>query len=455
MEVAEGRELTAVEHALDAFATGLDHLVKVVEDGGLDAHDDAGLVGFLRAFEQTRNRMSLVDHRVVADGVARGLPDRLTQPSMVGVLASVLRLSRAEASRRVRAAAAVGVRVSMTGVALAPVRSVLAAAQREGVVSPEQVAVVERALASVDRPGFDPADIAAGEELLVGFAATFGPKQLADLADQVVAHIDPDGTRPEEDLAADRRHLGLRRTREGMYVGELRLSGEVGAKLTAILSPLAKPRVETVQGPDGRPVELRDERHYGQRMHDALGEVCDRLLHAGDLPASGGTPTSLIVTIDWEDLLARSGYGVTSDGTLLPVADVLRAAGEAEIVPVVLTASGEVLAVGRSRRVATATQTLALIARDGGCSFPGCEHPAEWCERHHIVAWIDGGETNLDNLTLLCRYHHHNFAQRGWTCELNQHRLPAWRPPRWVDPTQRLIINTRITTAHTARHLRR
>ena len=44
---------------------------------------------------------------------------------------------------------------------------------------------------------------------------------------------------------------------------------------------------------------------------------------------------------------------------------------------------------------------MALIARDAGCSFPGCTHPPQWCDRHHILDWILGGLTDLDNLTLL------------------------------------------------------
>ena len=43
--------------------------------------------------------------------------------------------------------------------------------------------------------------------------------------------------------------------------------------------------------------------------------------------------------------------------------------------------------------------------------------------------------TNLNNLTLLCRYHHHNFAARGWTCRINAHGLPEWTPPRWSTAT--------------------
>ncbi len=164
----------------------------------------------------------------------------------------------------------------------------------------------------------------------------------------------------------------------------------------------------------------------------------------------GGTPATVIVTIDYDDLTDRLGYGTTTDGTLLSAADVLKLATEAEIIPAVLSHTGAVLELGRTRRIATHTQTHALIARDRGCSFPGCGRAPEWCERHHIKEWVDGGLTDLDNLTLLCRYHHHNFANRGWTCHLNTDRLPEWRPPRWVDRDQKPLLNSRITAQLTA-----
>jgi len=173
------------------------------------------------------------------------------------------------------------------------------------------------------------------------------------------------------------------------------------------------------------------------------------VLRAGELPNSGGIPATVVVTIDEENLRTRTGSGTTSDGSRLSVREVLALAGQAEIIPTVLAKSGAVLTLGRSRRIASRTQTLALIARDGGCSFPGCAHPPEWCERHHLRAWVEGGRTDLDNLTLLCRYHHHNFASRGWVCRLNLDGLPEWVPPRHVDPDQRPLVNTRIQAALT------
>ncbi|HEY5979768.1 MAG TPA: hypothetical protein VIT41_09045 [Microlunatus sp.] len=42
-----------------------------------------------------------------------------------------------------------------------------------------------------------------------------------------------------------------------------------------------------------------------------------------------------------------------------------------------------------------------------------------------MIAWYDGGDTNLANLTLLCSYHHHQFAQGGWQCRINGDGPPS------------------------------
>jgi hypothetical protein len=51
-------------------------------------------------------------------------------------------------------------------------------------------------------------------------------------------------------------------------------------------------------------------------------------------------------------------------------------------------------------------QRRALNTRDHTCVEPGCTVPAEWCDAHHRVHWIDGGATDLSNLELRCRRHH-------------------------------------------------
>ncbi len=74
-------------------------------------------------------------------------------------------------------------------------------------------------------------------------------------------------------------------------------------------------------------------------------------------------------------------------------------AGQADLFFAAVTANRVPLRLGRSRRIATPGQTMALIARDHGCSFPGCATPPEYCDRHHITGWIDGGTTDLDKVT--------------------------------------------------------
>jgi Domain of unknown function (DUF222)/HNH endonuclease len=158
-----------------------------------------------------------------------------------------------------------------------------------------------------------------------------------------------------------------------------------------------------------------------------------------------------MVTVQVDDLLARAGIAETTEGTQLSSDQLLRIADEAEIWPTILDRNGVPLALGRTRRIASRGQTMALIAREGGCSFPGCDHPPQWCDRHHIIDWIDGGPTDLDNLTLLCRYHHTHFLQKGWSCRMNADGLPEWIPPRWIDPEQRPQLQTRIRRLHAQR----
>jgi hypothetical protein len=105
-----------------------------------------------------------------------------------------------------------------------------------------------------------------------------------------------------------------------------------------------------------------------------------------------------------------------------------RLADEAELALMLTDGHGAVLNQHRAKRIATRAQTLALIARDQGCSFPDCDRPPEWTQRHHITAWADGGPTNLDNLTLLCPHHHRSFEAP----RLAVHRA---KPIAALDPT--------------------
>jgi HNH endonuclease len=89
------------------------------------------------------------------------------------------------------------------------------------------------------------------------------------------------------------------------------------------------------------------------------------------------------------------------------------------------------LELGRTSRVVSAGQRVALMVRDRGCGVAGCGRPPPWCEAHHLVHWLHGGPTDLANLALVCRAHHRAVHEGGW--RLTRHpdgRLAATPPHR-------------------------
>ena len=104
------------------------------------------------------------------------------------------------------------------------------------------------------------------------------------------------------------------------------------------------------------------------------------------------------------------------DGPPLAPATARRIACDAALVPLVEDGSGSVLNIGRKSRTVPPAMRRALTARDGGCRFPGC-CTSRHVDAHHIHHWCDGGETSLDNLVLLCRYHHRLLHEGGYFIE--------------------------------------
>ena len=407
MQLGDSRATTRdqrspADEILDNLNNNLTELLTAIESGALDHLEASEKIAVWQKFETFRNKLPLVDHRLIADAEASNLPREYCSSTLAQFLIRVLQLSPGDAAARIRAAAAVGTRTSMLGLRLDPVLPRLAALQQQGVVSTEKVAIVERAMHKLTKPHLDPDAVETAEQLLTDHAVILAPPELRRFANAVVNAADPDGPQPIDDqLQHDRRYLELKQRRDGMWHLTGRLTNTLGAQLNAILDPLSKPRSTAIEDENGAIIDIPDQRPQVQRLHDALDEACSKLLKSADLPSVGGAPASVIVTIDLEDLLAKAGLADTADGSQLTSDQLLRIADEAEIWPTIIDRHGVPLALGRTRRLASPGQTMALIARDGGCSFPGCTHPPSWCDRHHILDWILGGPTDLDNLTLL------------------------------------------------------
>ena len=119
---------------------------------------------------------------------------------------------------------------------------------------------------------------------------------------------------------------------------------------------------------------------------------------------------------------------VTEEGSSVSAETSSRLACDAEVVPIARAADGSVLDVGRRRRTVGWRLRKALEARDGGCRFPGCESRGR-THAHHITPWVEGGETAMNNLVLLCPFHHRAVHEGGWRVEMDE-----WGAPRFLNP---------------------
>jgi hypothetical protein len=385
----------------------------------------------LRGLEVQRRRLPVVDHALVAELDQRGVAGELAARDTKSLLRDVLRLSPRQAKARHAAAVDLGPRRGITGEVLAPLLPAVAAAQAAGTISVEHARVITRVIEALP-PAVEAEHGATVEQRLVAEAARFDPSVLARIGRHLLEWINPDGTEDRDAQHERRRTASLTCRRDGSGDLRARLTPAALAQWQAVLDPLAAPKPSDTDGPDPR--------SPGQRMHDALADAAGLLLAAGDLPPSGGTPATVLLTMTLEQLESRTGLVTTAHGGTVSVTEALRAAGEANVVPVVLDSTG-ILAYGQARRTATVGQRFALAARDKGCCFPGCDAPPGWTQVHHIVPWAKGGRTDLDNECLLCGFHHREHDKRGWTVTM-KHGRPWWTPPAHIDPARTPIRNT-------------
>jgi hypothetical protein len=138
---------------------------------------------------------------------------------------------------------------------------------------------------------------------------------------------------------------------------------------------------------------------------EALVAVADLALSRVEADRAGGDRYQVVVHVE-AGTLTGDGEGrcELADGVALAPETARRLACDASVVEL-REQDGRTLSLGRKRRTLSAALRRALAARDQGCCFPGCTR-RRFVDAHHIEHWGTGGETNLDNLVLLCRRHH-------------------------------------------------
>jgi len=265
------------------------------------------------------------------------------------------------------------------------------------------------------------------EALLVDTAREEGTRAVMSRSAQILHRYAPDVLAERERRQHEDRFLTLTQRRGGMLGIRGSLDKEAGALVLSVLASLAAPAPAI----DGTP----DLRTGGQRYADALTQLCQ--LVTPSLPTVRGERPNVLLTISLETLNNELGAnpGLLENGTPISVGAARRILCDANVIPVVLGSEGQPLEVGRATRVVPVGLRRALIARDGGCAFPGCDRPPSWCDAHHRIYWSAGGTTDLCNLCLLCSHHHDTVHHDGWEITMIGER-PWFVPPAWIDPTR-------------------
>ena len=425
-----------------------------------------------------------------------------------------LRISGREARQRIRTAALVLPRQSLTGEGLGPLHPVLhchltdsplatstadddailratapdalgGGVAQGSTIGAEAVAVILKTLDKARQVAAS-ATLQEIEHTLAVYAETFDPDVLSKLGARILTHLDPDGAEPTDRELRSRQGVRVGASWKGLTHLDIWADSLQTETLLTVFDAATNPRPggESDASPgaplsasndnaDGStvPEGVFDDRTRSQVMLDALVSACSTALRVGGLRDVGGLPPQVMVTMNYADLVAGLGeVGVNwaepratergasevrdadvraglAPGVLdhrprslagsarlphagpVPVRRLRHLACDADLIPIVLGSTGQVLDLGRTKRLVTPTLRRALIARDGGCIFPGCALPATWTEAHHLLHWSDGGRTSLDNLVLLCSHHHHAIHTRRWQITGPAHRptiTPVW-----------------------------
>jgi hypothetical protein len=177
--------------------------------------------------------------------------------------------------------------------------------------------------------------------------------------------------------------------------------------------------------------ETRPFESFRARRADALVALAESYLANAPQSASGADRYQVVVHVSAETLKAESDDADVSaenyhpfqtdlchleDGPPVSAETARRLSCDASKIEVTVGRNGEPLNIGRKSRLIPPAIQRALRLRDDGCRFPGCTHKY-FIDAHHMKHWADGGETSLDNLVQLCRYHHRLLHEHGFDCE--------------------------------------
>ncbi len=393
---------------------------------------DAGLPAHVRDIESVSRMVYSVMLDTVAELESRNVAVTVGFRNTKQLLAGMLNLSPTEAGTRLAHAGQLAPRRALGGEMLAPLLPDTAAALAAGEIGPAQVRVITETVNAIPAYVSGP-DREAAEAELARHARSFNSTSLHRIGQHILAHLDPDGPEPRDQPqpAPAAGELRLWDRRDGRLGLEGYLEAEHRAAFRSLIDQLAAPAPPPTPSPTSAP------RRNATPMPCW---ICGPARAAHDCPTTAGEPPHLTVTIDWDALRTSLGIATLDYGTHISAAAARQWVCDAKIIPVVMGGKAEPLDVGRAMRTVPLAIRRALVARDRGCAFPGCDRPPGMCQAHHCRHWIDNGETSVENCVLLCETHHRHVHHTGWEI-LIDHGHVEFIPPAIIDPTRTPLHN--------------
>jgi hypothetical protein len=443
---------TTVDAALSAFETA----ATALHDLNFDTLSNKERVAVLTRLETVARMIPSVGHTLIAQIQEQWVYRELGNGNLTGVLADALHITPAEARLRTHLADELGPRTAITGQKLDPIYASTAAAQHDGQVGEHHIKIIREFFTHLPRD-IDIDTREHAETALAEKASQLRPDELRQIANRMLAHLNPDGTLDDEKDRARRRSFDLgKQGPDKMTKGTFVADPELRAYLEAVFAKWAQPGMcnpddenPVVDGDPTADQERRDTRSTGQRQHDALKAMSRAMLSSGQLGQHRGLPVTVVITMTLKELEEASGNAVTHTGSLVPMRDALRIATHAHHYLAIFNDDGRPLYLGRSERLAQADQRIVIFAQHKGCTFPGCSRPASQCQCHHCREWAaKHGLTNVDEMTFACPIHHPlvGLNDTDWETIVAPpgHPYPGrtlWIPPKHIDPQQKPRIN--------------
>lgn len=164
-----------------------------------------------------------------------------------------------------------------------------------------------------------------------------------------------------------------------------------------------------------------DARFASARRADALVALCSARIAADP----DQDRASVVVHAQLDALVRDTGGCEIEDGPAIHPETMRRLMCNARVQTVLEDRAGNVLGLGRMSREPTAWMIRQIRYRDRGCRFPGCGTRA-FTQAHHIVWWRYGGGTDLDNLLLICSFHHRLVHEHGWSVKRHGDGTHSW-----------------------------